>query len=414
MTDISEVFDMLDRLPTSSFERASQLTSLTMDTPFELVFAELKTASALHSYNNPDIQHYRLPIVNGNATPPPQLELAGHYQELTVTFYAPGAGQGRSSLIVDTKGLDPLLRATLLEIRLEVRYQNRAHAIPADVRSNRKPVLALDSLSAELLDSLSLAARGPYSILVTMYCTFAFPSLPMDIAESTFAGAEKASRKPKDKAAGKKAPVEDLVLVFPWEGRRGTYLSTNFAMLAKASPYFAHLKHCVPIDGVFGWSRISSFKARRADFELLVLPHRRLTWVSPLLSEDLGPEVCTIQFRDLPSRHNEPDSVVQTPTAFLVLNHHSSIAFSAVLKGLEAGTTNVGKLACRGSARPVPADAIYRLARQLQLHDLAESALSHYGDMLSPEDAVSELFTATANEYPEIAAVIMAKLGLNG
>lgn len=380
-----------------------------MDTPFELVFAELKTASALHSCNNPDIQHYRLLLVNGNATAPPQLELAGHYQELTVTFYAPGAGQGRSSLIVDTKGLDPLLRATLLQIRLEVRYQDRAHAISADVRHNRKPVLALDGLSSDLLDSLSLAARGPYSILVTMHCTFALPSLPMETAESTVAAAGKASKKAKEKA-----PVEDLVLVFPWEGRRGTYLSTNFAMLANASPYFAHLKHCVPIDGVFGWSRISSFKARRADFELLVLPHRRLTWVSPLLAEDLGPEVCTIQFRDLPSRHNEPDSVVQAPTAFVVLNHHSSIAFSAVLKGLEAGTTNVGKLACRGSAKPVPADAIYRLARQLQLHDLAESALGHYSDMLSPEDAVSDLFTATANEYSEIAAVILAKLGLNG
>lgn len=72
----------------------------------------------------------------------------------------------------------------------------------------------------------------------------------------------------------------------------------------------------------------------------------------------------------------------------------------------------MAKLVGRGSAMPVPLQSIYRLARQLQLHELAESALQYYKDKIDLKTGISGLFSESAAAYPELAAAIMDHLDL--
>jgi hypothetical protein len=375
-----------------------------MDRAFHLTFGELRSATSRNTSGTVGVQHFHLDLLP-TQTALPQLELVGRYQELQLTFYASDAStQAKPTLIIDTKGLDPLLRCSLRALQVEIRSADEVQQIASDVSENRKGLILIDCLSQRLLSLMSFAARHLQQIFVLVRCDFLLPTQRVTPAVESAGGQIRKGGQLTDGHL-------ELILVFPWEGRRGVYIYTTFAEVS-VSPYFALLKQCAAVDGVFGWTHTTSFKKRRQEMEMLVFPHRRLTWASTVLKEDLGLELCSVQFRDLPTRHNKPDASVNSPTAFLVVNHHSSLAFTAILEHLTTRRKDMAKLVGRGSAMPVPLQSIYRLARQLQLHELAESALQYYKDKIDLKTGISGLFSESAAAYPELAAAIMDHLDL--
>lgn len=377
-----------------------------MNDRFELSFGDLTTARPPSTNDLSEVQHFRLQLFPSSRWQA-QLDVIGHYQAMNVSFFVlSGSEKGKSSCLLDCKGLDPLLRAAFTSVQIELQFRGEHVHANAEVAHNRKLEIMIRALPATMLDILSLASRSQIPIYVGARCTFVLPHPPSRDTEAS----------PKRLFRPQRYPVQgdddDLILVFPWEGRRGIYLSAHFGSLAAASPYFARLKDALPADNALGQIHTTSYKARRHELEMLVLPHRRLTWVSPLLREDLAGELCTVQFRDLPTRHNEPDSIVRSSTYYLVVNHHSSFAYSAVLTWLRRGKVELQKLLHRGSSMAIPPEAVYRLARQLQLDDLAEVALAYYSENLSAADAIPSLFSETAAAYPELASMAISKLGL--
>lgn len=389
----------LSKLPTEH--------DMNTDAALELVFADCTTASPFSHGQGSEVQHFRLHLLPATSTASAaQLELVGRYQELTITFYMiPASEHAKSNCIIDCKGLDPLLRAVFTALRVETHFCGQTAKAAADIRQNRKSTIVIEHLPEAIADILSLAARSQKQLLVAAFCSFMLPELSVQLSLQYFLPKQ---RKQRYQVQGNS---DDLILVFPWEGRRGVFISANFANLAAASPYFARLQQCLPIDTVFGEIRTTSFKARRAELEMLVLPHRRLTWISPLIKEDLDAELCTVHFRDLPTRHNEPDHAVRSPTRYLVVNHHSSLAFTAVLTYLQTGKKDIAKLLHRGSAQTIPPRAVYRLAKQLHLNELAKLALDYYGAHLDSDVAISDIFSDTAAAFPGLASIAMQKVG---
>ena len=210
-----------------------------------------------------------------------------------------------------------------------------------------------------------------------------------------------------------------LVLVFPYEGRRGCYLQQPLSKLAGWSPYFQMLASAKLIPGLYGEICTTSWKKRREELEDLVLPYRRGAKRTTLMCEDEDNEPCSLLFRALPTRHLERDSVVSSRTRYLVVKHTSYATYNAVFDWLIAGKIIFDPLRSTGvttSAVAIPKTgvspvSVFRLASQLGLTTLATLAFDNYRAQLSPDRARVELFQECCNLYEELGSATMQAMG---
>ncbi|GAA6030017.1 hypothetical protein JCM8097_009216 [Rhodosporidiobolus ruineniae] len=187
----------------------------------------------------------------------------------------------------------------------------------------------------------------------------------------------------------------DVLISFP---RTGNHLWAHEAFLEKGSPYFKRLLPTLPVtlDGHPATSKVEAFHLEESDAETdQTIPQQKATSLASGIQHKYL-EVTQFAFSTyfavfvwLQSRH-----IVFAPLLSSFLHPKKTHADAA-----SARKAAIKALHPRGDSRlppPVSPKSIYRLARSLELDDLALLALDNFRSQLTPSVAAYELFSGTA------------------